>query len=313
MQSDWKVAQRRGIRRQRFKTALSSWQLYLLILPAVAFVFIFNYMPMYGIVIAFKDFRANKGILGSAWVGFKHFERFFSYPDFWKIIWNTARISLYSFATFPLPVILALMVNELRSRKFKKFAQMITYAPHFISTVVVCQMISIFFDRSNGLVNNIAALLGNERVAYLEVGRYFPALYVWSDVWQNLGWDAIIYIAALSGVSPDLVEAAQIDGAKKRHIVWHVNIPTILPTIVIMLILRCGGLFGVGFEKTYLLQNALNLGYSQVIATYTYEIGLLSAQYSYSAAIGLFNTVINVVILLIVNAVAKKASDISLW
>ncbi len=297
----------------QWRRALNSWQLYLLILPAVVFTILFHYMPMYGIVIAFKDFRANRGILGSAWVGLKHFRRFFAYPDFWKIILNTARISLYSFATFPLPVILALMVNELGSCRYKKFAQMLTYAPHFISTVVVCQMITIFFDRGNGLVNNIAVLLGRERVAYLEIAKCFPSIYVWSDVWQNLGWDAIIYIAALSGVSPDLIEAAQIDGAKRRHIVWHVNLPTILPTIVIMLILRCGGLFNVGFEKTYLLQNALNLDYSQVISTYTYEIGLLNAQYSYSAAIGLFNTVINVAFLLAVNAAAKKMSNVSLW
>lgn len=299
--------------RKLLRVALSSWQLYMLVLPAVAFTIVFHYMPMYGIVISFKDFRASKGILGSPWVGLKHFRRFFAYPDFWKIIWNTARISIYSFLTFPLPVVLALMINELRSQKFKKAAQMITYAPHFISTVVVCQIISIFFDRGNGLINNFAELLGRERVAYLEIAPYFPSIYVWSDVWQNIGWDAIIYIATLSGVSPDLVEAAQIDGAQKRHIIWHINIPTILPTIIIMLILRCGGLLNVGFEKTYLLQNARNIDYSQVISTYTYELGLLNSQFSYSAAIGLFNTIINVVLLVIVNGIAKRASDISLW
>ena len=304
---------RQEARSRRFRKMIDSWQLYLLILPAVIFVILFHYLPMYGIIIAFKDFRASKGIWGSAWVGLKHFQRFFNYPDFWKIVVNTARISLYSFLTFPLPVVLALMVNELRSTKYKKFAQMVTYAPHFISTVVVCQIITIFFARSNGLINNVAELLGHDRVAYLEIARYFPSIYVWSDVWQNLGWDAIIYIATLASVSPDLVEAAQIDGAQKRHIIWHVNLPTIRPTIVIMLILRCGALLNVGFEKTYLLQNALNLDYSQVISTYTYEIGLLSAQFSYSAAIGLFNTVINVVLLLMVNTVAKRMADISLW
>lgn len=308
----WKQ-QRRDLRRKRLIDILTSWRLYVLILPAVAYVFVFNYMPMYGIVIAFKDFRASKGILGSAWVGLKHFRRFFNYPDFAKLIINTARISLYTFATFPLPVILALLMNELRSQKFKKVAQMITYAPHFLSTVVVCQIITIFLDRGNGLINNIAQALGGERIAYLEVAKFFPAIYVWSGVWQNIGWDAIIYIATLSSVPPELVEAAQIDGAQKRHIIWHINIPTILPTIIIMLILNCGSLLGVSFEKTYLLQNALNLEYSQVIATYTYEIGLLNAQYSYSAAIGLFNTVINVALLLVVNAVSKRACDISLW
>lgn len=297
----------------RARQAISSWQLYVLILPAIGFAIAFHYLPMYGIIIAFKDFRASKGIWGSSWVGFKHFQRFFNYPDFWKIIMNTARISLYSLLTFPLPVILALMINELKSTRYKKFAQMVTYAPHFISTVVVCQIITIFFGRSNGIINNIAEMLGHERVAYLEVAKFFPSIYVWSDVWQNLGWDAIIYIATLASVSPDLVEAARIDGAQKRHIIWHVNLPTIRPTIVIMMILRCGSLLNVGFEKTYLLQNALNLDYSQVISTYTYEIGLLSQQFSYSAAIGLFNTVINVVILLIVNAMAKRMADISLW
>ena len=313
MRSALQNQQRRNNRRRMLRFALNSWQLYLLILPAVVFVFLFHYLPMYGIIIAFKDYRVNRGILGSTWVGLKHFQRFFNYPDFWKLIINTARISIYSFLTFPLPVMLALMMNELRSGRFKKFSQMITYAPHFISTVVICQLISIFFDRGNGLVNNVAELLGHERVAYLEIARYFPSIYVWSDVWQNIGWDAIIYIATLSSVPPELVEAAQIDGAQKRHIIWHVNLPTIRPTIVIMLILRCGSLLNVGFEKTYLLQNALNLDYSQVISTYTYEIGLLNSQFSYSSAIGLFNTVINVALLLVVNAVAKKVSDISLW
>jgi putative aldouronate transport system permease protein len=298
---------------KRFGKVFGAWQLYLLILPAVLYVVLFHYLPMYGVVISFKDFRASKGILESPWVGLKHFQRFFNYPDFGKIMLNTIRISLYSLLTFPLPVFLALMLNELRSQRFKKVSQILTYAPHFLSTVVVCQLITIFLDRSNGLVNNILGLLGNERIPFLEIGADFPAIYVWSDVWQNIGWDAIIYIAALSGVSPDLVEAAQIDGAKKRHIIWHIHIPTIMPTIIIMLILRCGSLLNVGFEKTYLLRNSLNLDYSQVISTYIYELGLINAQFSYSSAIGLFNTVINVLLLLIVNAIAKKASDISLW
>lgn len=308
------TAHSRRIRRKRtFAKALRSWQLYLLALPAVVYVFIFNYMPMYGVVIAFKDFRANKGILGSNWVGLKHFVRFITYPDFWTIIWNTARISLYSFLMFPFPVVLALMINELRKPKFKRTVQMITYAPHFISTVVVCEMLKIFLNRSNGLVNNLIELIGGERIAFLEIGSMFPGIYVWSGVWQSIGWDAIIYIAALSSVSPELVEAAIIDGAKRGHIIRHINIPTILPTIIIMLILRCGSILAVGFEKAYLLQNSLNLGYSQIIATYTYEIGLLNAQFSYSSAIGLFNTLINVVFLIAVNAIARRTSEISLW
>ena len=307
------ITPRTGRARKALSRVLSSWQLYLLILPAVVFVIIFHYLPMYGVVIAFKNFRANKGILGSDWVGLQHFVRFINYPDFWRIMLNTARISLYSFATFPLPVILALLINDIAQPKLKKGVQMITYAPHFISTVVVCQMISIFFGRSNGLVNNVIELFGGARIPFLEIGSYFPGIYVWSDVWQHVGWDAIIYIAALSGVSQELIEASQIDGAKRLQIIWHIHLAAIMPTIIIMLILRCGSLLAVGFEKTYLLQNPLNLTHSQVIATYTYEIGLLNQQYSYSAAIGLFNTVINVAILLAVNTVARRVSEISLW
>ena len=184
------------------------WQLYLLILPAIVSVFIFHYIPIYGVQIAFKNFRSSKGILGSEWVGFKHFARFLAYPDFWKILWNTVRISLYALDTFPCPVILALMMNELNSERYKKFMQMVTFAPHFISTVVVCSMVLLFFDRSQGLVNNVIAALGGERYDFVSSTRYFSSLYVWSGVWQNLGWNAIIYIAALSSVSPELIEAA---------------------------------------------------------------------------------------------------------
>lgn len=302
------AAGQRTLRRMRRK-----WQLYLLILPAIVSVFIFHYIPIYGVQIAFKNFRSSKGILGSEWVGFKHFARFLAYPDFWKILWNTVRISLYSLATFPCPVILALMMNELNSERYKKFMQMVTFAPHFISTVVVCSMVLLFFDRSQGLVNNVIAALGGERYDFVSSTRYFSSLYVWSGVWQNLGWNAIIYIAALSSVSPELIEAARVDGATRLQIVRYVNFPAILPTVITMLILSAGSLLNVGFEKIYLLQNPLNMEASRVISTYVYEIGLQGGQFSYSTAIGLFNNVVNIVVIILVNGISKRVTRVALW
>ena len=302
------AAGQRTLRRMRRK-----WQLYLLILPAIVSVFIFHYIPIYGVQIAFKNFRSSKGILGSELVGFKHFARFLAYPDFWKILWNTVRISLYALATFPCPVILALMMNELNSERYKKFMQMVTFAPHFISTVVVCSMVLLFFDRSQGLVNNVIAALGGERYDFVSSTGYFSSLYVWSGVWQNLGWNAIIYIAALSSVSPELIEAARVDGATRLQIVRYVNFPAILPTVITMLILSAGSLLNVGFEKIYLLQNPLNMEASRVISTYVYEIGLQGGQFSYSTAIGLFNNVVNIVVIILVNGISKRVTRVALW
>lgn len=296
-----------------WKTALTNWQLYVLILPAVVYVFILSYMPMYGVQIAFKDYRANLGIWGSEWVGFKLFIRFINYPMFWKIIRNTFVIGVYSLATFPCSVILALFINELDNKYFKKTVQMVSYAPYFISTVVIGGMILLFFNRSNGIVNNILVSLGIERVDFMARPDLFTHIYVWSGVWQGMGWGTIIYLAALSGVSPDMIEAARIDGASRFQIIRHINVPTIAPTIIIMLILSCGSVLSVGFEKIFLLQNPLNMDASQVISTYIYEIGLRGGQFSYSSAIGLFNNVINVVMLIIVNKIARKMSSISIW
>ena len=298
----------RGLRR-----ILSDWQLYVLIAPAVIYIFLFNYMPMYGVQIAFRNFKPSKGIWGSPWVGLKYFEKFVKNPLFGRLIWNTMRISLYSLATFPLPIILALMINELDNQKFKKTVQMITYAPHFLSTVVVCSMITLFCNKDSGLFNHIAEALGGQRTAFLEKAYLFTPIYVWSGVWKGIGWSSILYIAALAGVSPELVEAARIDGANRFQIILHVNVPSIMPTIVITLIMSCGGILSVGFEKVYLLQNKLNLDASNIIATYVYELGLLNAQFSASAAIGLFNTIVNITLLLIVNAIAKRVSDIGLF
>ena len=204
-------------------------------------------------------------------------------------------------------------MNELNSERYKKFMQMVTFAPHFISTVVVCSMVLLFFDRSQGLVNNVIAALGGERYDFVSSTRYFSSLYVWSGVWQNLGWNAIIYIAALSSVSPELIEAARVDGATRLQIVRYVNFPAILPTVITMLILSAGSLLNVGFEKIYLLQNPLNMEASRVISTYVYEIGLQGGQFSYSTAIGLFNNVVNIVIIILVNGVSKRVTRVALW
>ena len=290
------------------------WQLYLLLIPAVIYIFIFNYLPLYGIQIAFRNYSPRKGYWGSAWVGWKYFDRFFSSPDCWKLIKNTLSLSIYSLVVgFPLPIILALLLNQCTKTGFKKLVQNVIYAPHFISMVVLVGMINVMFSVNSGVVNTVIERLGGERVLFTGQAECFPHLYVWSGVWQDLGWGTIIYLATLSSVSPELHEAAYMDGANRMQIIWHVNLPCILPTVVIMLIMSCGRILSVGFEKIYLLQNSLNLDVSQVISTYTYELGLLGGQYSYSTAIGLFNTVVNVVMLLIVNTICKRLSDVSLW
>lgn len=295
------------------RNILRSWQLYVLILPAVISVFIFHYVPIYGLQIAFRNYRPSKGFWGSEWVGLKWFIKFFEYPDFWKIIRNTLGISLYSIATFPCAVLLALMLNEVSNAKYKRYVQMITYAPHFVSTVIVCSMVIIFTQYSNGVINNITNLLGWGRHDLITVPEYFSTIYVVSGLWQNLGWDAIIYLAALASVSPELIEAARIDGAHRLQIIYHVTLPCILPTVVTMLILSTGKVLSVGFEKIFLLQNSLNLDASRVISTYVYEIGIESGQFSYSAAIGLFNNVINVICIILVNMISKKVTSVGLW
>ena len=295
------------------KVLRNKWQLYLLLLPALVYIVIFSYAPMYGIQIAFKDYRTGLGIWNSEWVGLEHFLRFVTYPNFWKIISNTLTLSLYGLSTFPCAVIFALLLNEIDRVSYRKTVQMLSYMPHFFSMVVVCGIIILFLDRSAGVVNKVLELMGLERVAFLSNPKLFSSIYVWSGVWQNLGWNSIIYLAALAGVSPELIEAARIDGANRLQTIWYVNLPTILPTVVTMLILSCGGLLSVGFEKVYLLQNSLNLDASEVISTYTYQIGLVGGQFSYSSAIGLFNAAVNVTLLTIVNTISKKLSGTGIW
>ena len=296
------------------KTLFKYWQYYLLLIPALAYIFIFNYMPMYGVQIAFKDFRGNLGIWGSPLVGLAHFKRFIEFPNFLQIVWNTIAINLYDLAVgFPMPIILALLLNEVRSTSYKKVVQMVTYAPYFISTVVVCGMIMLFTNRDMGMLNNIRELMGMERISFMTEAGMFRSIFVLSGVWQSTGWGTIIYLAVLSGVSPELVEAARMDGANRLQVIRHVNIPHIIPTVIILFILRCGSIFNLGFEKVFLLQNPLNLSVSEVISTYVYRIGLLGAQFSYSTAIGLFNTICNVILLIAVNKISAKISETSLW
>ena len=303
---------RHNKKRGTLKRVFYHWQAYLLILPALLTTGIFHYYPFYGIQIAFKNFKNSRGIWGSSWVGLKHFKNMIDTMDR-SVIWNTLSISFYAIAVFPCAVIFALMLNEVRNLKFTKTVQMVSYAPHFISAVVMVSMIQCFFQRSNGLVNNVIELVGGERIDFLNIPEYFATMYVWSGVWQNVGWDAIVYIAALAGVSSDQIEAAKIDGANRLQVLWHVNVPHILPTIVTLLIMRTGSVLSVGFEKIFLMQTPLNLEASRVLSTYVYEMGIQKGRLDYATAVGLFNNVVNVAMLLIVNTISKKLSETSIF
>ncbi|MDP4098331.1 ABC transporter permease subunit [Paenibacillus sp. P96] len=293
---------------------LKNWELYLFIAPALLYFIIFHYIPMYGVQIAFKNFIPTKGITGSPWVGFDHFERFFNSYYFWDLLWNTFSLSLYELAVgFPLPIILALAFNEIRNGFFKRSVQTITYAPHFISVVVMAGMIITFLSPSSGMIVRIVEFLGFQSPDLLTDPAWFKTVYVLSGVWQSAGWGTIIYLAALSGVDPQLHEAAIVDGASRFKRMLHINIPTILPTITILLILNMGNILGVGFEKILLLQNPLNMSSSDVISTFVYRSGLVDAQYSFSTAVGLFNSVVNALLLITVNQIARRTSENSLW
>lgn len=290
-----------------------NWGMYLFILPMVIYVTLFSYLPMYGIQLAFKDYRAADGIWGSAWVGFKHFKTFFESYQFWDLLRNTLGLSIYSLvAGFPLPIIFALCLSYVTRKNYKKFSQMVTYAPHFISTVVYCGMILIFLS-SDGVINQILMLLGFDPAGFLSNPKMFRHIYVWSGVLQNIGWGSIMYISVLTSVSEELHEAAKMDGANLFQRMLYIDIPSIIPTMVIMLIMRTGEIMDVGFEKVFLLQNDINLQYSEIISTYVYKIGVLGGQFSYSSAISLFNNAINLLLLVAVNAIARRNSDNSLW
>ncbi len=296
------------------KELLKNYELYILSLIPLAVLIIFSYLPMYGILIAFKNFIPSEGIWGSPFVGMEHFRRLFAGYNFWRLIKNTLVLSLYSLAAgFPLPIIFAIMLNELKYTKIKKTVQMISYAPHFLSTVVLVSLITVFFGNSGGLVNMLIKKMGGQAIDFQTNIKIFKHLYVWSDVWAGLGWNSIIYISALSGIDPQIGEAAIIDGASRIKRIRHVDIPGILPTAIILLILRCGSIMSIGFDKAFLMQNDLNLEASEIISTYVYKVGIQGAEYSFSTAVGLFNTFINFVLLLSVNKISNKVSETSLW
>lgn len=285
------------------------WQLWLMVLPAMVFIVIFAYIPLYGIQLAFRDFDVTKGLTGGQWVGFKYFAQFFNNPQFGQIMANTITISLWTLVMgFVAPIILALLINQIGSKRVKGFTQTITYMPHFISTVVMVAILQIFLAPGSGIMGRFlgdTSLLG-------EPGA-FAHIYWISEVWQHTGWNCIIYLAALSSVDLALYEAAKIDGAGRLQLIRHVDIPALLPTAGILLILNMGSVLGVGFEKVYLMQNTLNITASEVIATYTYRVGILGNQFSYSTAIGLFNAVVNFTFLILANYIAKRASNTSIF
>lgn len=300
---------------QRLKKDLcKNWILYVMILPVVIYYVVFAYAPMYGIQLAFKNYRVKQGIWGSPWVGFEHFQRFFSAYNFKQLIGNTIGISVYSILVgFPIPIIFALMLNYLKNKFMKKTVQMVSYAPYFISTVVMCGMIAIFLNVDTGIFNTIRNLFGLESVDFLAKAEWFKSIYVWTGVWQGMGWSSIIYISALSGVDYQLHEAAIVDGATKIQRMIHVDLPSIKPTIIMLFILQMGSVMNVGFEKVFLLQNSLNQSSSSVISTYVYNVGLINQDYGYSTAVGLFNSVINLILIVASNQLSKRLTQESLF
>lgn len=289
-------------------------QLYLLLLPAALYFLVFHYIPMYGVTIAFKAYRFGDGLFGGKWIGWSNFELFWSRPVFWDILTNTLTISISELVLFfPLPILLALMLNETKQGPFRKFVQTVTYAPHFISVVVVVGMMNLFLSPTTGAVNNLLDLFGYDRVHFLLDPDSFLPTYLISIIWQHTGWNAIIYLAALAAVNPELHEAATIDGASRLQRIRYINLPALMPTIVILLLLNCGSILSVGFERVFLMQNQVNLGVSEVIQTYVYKVGVLGGEFSYTAAIGLFNSVVNFVLLVLLNLTARRISQTSLW
>lgn len=283
--------------------------LYLFIAPAVIVTFIFLYVPMYGAVIAFKDFSAMKGILGSDWVGLKHFKDFLTSPNFLKIFGNTIKLSFYDLIFgFPVPIILALMINQIRRTAVKKNVQLILYAPNFISVVIVTGMIFILLSPT-GPVNTILSIFFDKPISFMTNPDAFRPIYIASGIWQTAGWSSIVYVAALANVDPQLHDAATIDGASLLQRIWHIDLPTLKPVIAVLLILAIGGIMAIGFEKAYLLQTDLNLPTSEIIPTYVYKRGLQAGDYSYSTAVGLFNSIINLFLLIVANSLVKRLSD----
>lgn len=306
---------RNNIRKNRYR---EHWQLYVFLILPLIYIIIFAYIPMIGVHLAFRKYDLRYGVWQSPWIGFNNFRKFLTSYQFERVLLNTIRLSFYSIiASFPFPIIFALFLNTVNRLYFKKVVQTITYMPHFISIVVIVGMMLQIFHPMNGLYGVITRLITGETPRDLFAStKAFPHLYIWSGIWQNFGWGSIIYLAALSSVSHELHEAAEVDGASRFKRILHIDLPAILPTITILLILRTGSIMTIGFEKAYLMQNDLNLRVSEIISTYVYKQGLgsgASSDYSYATAIGLFNSAINFVILVMVNKISRKVSETSLW
>ena len=304
------------MRNKRKQIRNKSWNLYLLLLPALIYVGIFCYAPLFGLQIAFKEYNSYLGILASPWVGFQHFVNFVTATNFWPLIKNTLTLSVYSLAVgFPLPIILALIINEVRNRTYKRVVQTISYAPYFISTVVVVGMIFTLFSVDHGVINSIIKACGGDPVYFMSSADLFPTIYVFSGVWQGMGWSSIIYVGALSSVDQSLHEAATLDGASRFQRIWHINLPAIRSVVVVSLLLSIGGLMSVGFEKAWLMQTAGNITSSEIISTFVYKVTIAAQipQYSFGTAVDLFNSVINITLLVIANLLAKKFGQESLW
>jgi putative aldouronate transport system permease protein len=313
-------ARRRRRRRERpglkglGRSLQRHWTLYLLMVVPLVWFAVFKYIPMSNAVLAFKNYNVIKGIWGSPWVGWQNFVLFFHNPVFWTLVKNTFLLSVYTVgASFPLAIILALALNEARTGLFKRTVQMVTYAPYFISTVVVVSMTILVLSPRLGIINEGLGFFGVPAIDFLGNPDYFRHIYVWSDVWQTTGYSAVIYLAALSGIDPALHESAKVDGASRLQRIRHVDLPGIMPTAVVILVLAVGNIMAIGFEKAFLLQNPLNLSQSEIISTYVYKTGLLNADFSMATAIGLFNSVINLALLLVVNALAKRITGNGLW
>ena len=302
-------------RKKAVKRVLSKWQLYVLLLPALIILILFSYYPIYGLLIAFKDFKARDGILRSPWATplFRYFNEFFSTSIATTAIKNTVVISVLSLIIgFPVPIIFALLLNQVQNKRVGRVIQTISYAPYFLSTVIIISIISMMFSTS-GIVNTFLKNNGKQVIYFTSLPEWFRPLYIGSSIWQSMGFNAIIYIAALTGISPDLYEAAIVDGATRFQRVLHIDIPLIMPTVILMLILSVGNLLNVGYEKAFLMQNTMNTTVSELISTYVYKVGLQNAQYSFATAVGLFNSVVNFILLVIVNFFSKKFSDTSVF
>lgn len=310
MKTKDKIFQKSGFLKRFHETKALYWFL----IPSFLFYLIFKYYPIYGSQIAFRDYSPYLGFLKSEWVGMENFQRFFDSPDFWLIIKNTLWINVTNLILgFPFPIILALMINQVSNSKIKKVVQTVTYAPYFISMVVLVGMMYTMFSPYSGIVNVVIKSFGADPVFFMGNPHLYVPVYVLSGIWQNCGWSAVVYIAALAAVSPELHESATVDGASRLQRIWYIDLPSIMPTVVTMLILTAGQLLTIGFEKSYLMQNSMNLGVSEVISTYTYKRGLIDGDFSYASAVELFQSAINFVILVVVNKISKKISDTSLW